>query len=161
LFSLNNDLQRTCIFIQKQLEMIDLFCRINIMKEKVMNNLATGRSTDRSRVLSQSVVEAAHRLKVGSTDLGEILGFSQSTSSRLLNHKYAIQESSKEWELSAHFLRLYRSLFTLVGGDDELAVDWMTSQNKAFNQQTPISYIKRIDGLIYACEYLDAHRATV
>ena len=115
----------------------------------------------RSRVLTQSVVEAASRLKISSTELGEILGFSQSISSRLLNHKHVIQEATKEWELSTYFLRLSRSLLTLVGGDNELAIDWMTSQNKAFNQQTPISYIRRIDGLIYACEYLESTNANV
>lgn len=126
-----------------------------------MNNTVMLRSSDRSRVLSQAVVEAAQRLKVNSTDLGAILGFSQPTSSRLLNQKYAIQEGGKEWELSAHFVRLYRSLFSLVGGDNELAEIWLSSPNKAFNQQAPITYIKRVDGLIYACEYLDTHRATV
>ena len=126
-----------------------------------MNTTSTARSTDRSRVLSQATIEAARRLKVNSTDLGAILGFSQSTSSRLMNAQYSIKEGGKEWELSAHFVRLYRSLSSLVGGDDNLAAEWMTSQNKAFNQQEPISYIKRVDGLVYACEYLDTHRATV
>ncbi|MEO8419332.1 MAG: antitoxin Xre/MbcA/ParS toxin-binding domain-containing protein [Methylophilaceae bacterium] len=126
-----------------------------------MSTIALERASDRSRVLSQAVAEASKRLKVNSTELGAILGFSQPTSSRLLNQKYAIPEDSKEWELSAHFVRLYRSLSSLVGGDDELAKDWLTSPNRAFNQQTPISYIKRVDGLIHACEYLDAHRAIV
>jgi len=126
-----------------------------------MSNVALERTSDRSRVLSQAVVEAAKRLKVSSTDLGAILGFSQPTSSRLLNQRYAIQEGSKEWELSAHFVRLYRSLSSLVGGDDELAKNWLTSPNNAFNQQTPINFIKRVDGLIHACEYLDAHRSIV
>ncbi len=126
-----------------------------------MSTIALERVSDRSRVLSQAVAEASKRLKVNSTELGAILGFSQPTSSRLLNQKYAIPEDSKEWELSAHFVRLYRSLSSLVGGDDELAKDWLTSPNRAFNQQTPISYIKRVDGLIHACEYLDAHRAIV
>ncbi len=126
-----------------------------------MGTIALERTSDRSRVLSQAVAEASKRLKVNSTELGAILGFSQPTSSRLLNQKYAIPEGSKEWELSAHFVRLYRSLSSLVGGDDELAKDWLTSPNRAFNQQIPLSYIKRVDGLIHACEYLDAHRAIV
>lgn len=126
-----------------------------------MSNAALERASNRSRVLSQAVAEASKRLKVSSTDLGAILGFSQPTSSRLLNQRYAIQEGSKEWELSAHFVRLYRSLSSLVGGDDELAKEWLTSPNNAFNKQTPISYIKRVDGLIYACEYVDAHRSIV
>lgn len=125
-----------------------------------MNKLSLMHSDERARVLTQAVAIAAQKLKVNSSELGEILGFSQPTSSRLLNQKYQLKEGSKEWEISAYFIRLYRSLFSIVG-DEETAIKWMTSRNKAFNQEAPINYIKRIDGLIYACEYLDAHRATV
>lgn len=126
-------------------------------KVPLKRDIVNTRAIDHSRVLSQAVVEAAGRLNISSTDLGEILGFSQSTSSRLLNQGYAIAEGSMTWELSAHFVRLYRSLSSLVGGDDELAKDWLTSPNKAFNQQAPIAYIKRVDGLINACEFLETH----
>lgn len=125
-----------------------------------MNNLSLMQSDDRARVLTQAVIITAQKLRVNSVELGEILGFSQPTSSRLLNQKYQLKEGSKEWEISAYFIRLYRSLFSIVG-DEETAIKWMTSRNEAFNQEAPINYIKRIDGLIYACEYLDAHRATV
>lgn len=126
-----------------------------------MNNVPTERTTDRSRILSQAVVEAALRLKISATELDEILRFNQTTSSRLLNQKYFIPENSKEWELSTHFVRLCHSLLLLVGDDDNLAEDWLTSPNKAFNQRTPISYIKQVDGLIHVCEYLDSHRVAV
>jgi uncharacterized protein (DUF2384 family) len=99
-------------------------------------------------------------MKVGPTDLGLIVGFSQPTSSRLLHEKFSIPEGSKEWELCAHFVRLYRSLSSIVG-DDALVESWIKSPNKAFSQQIPLDYIKRVDGLIHACSYLDAHRATV
>lgn len=122
---------------------------------------AAAQASDRSRVLSRAVIEAAKRMKIGPTDLGLILGFSQPTASRLLHEKFFIPESSKEWELSAHFVRLYRSLASMIGGDDTLAERWIKSPNKAFNQQIPLDYIKRVDGLIHACNYLDAHRATV
>jgi Protein of unknown function (DUF2384) len=127
-----------------------------------MNSPSTATQTsNRSRVLSQAVIEAAKRMKVGPTDLGLIVGFSQPTASRLLREKFSIPESSKEWELSAHFVRLYRSLSSMVGGDDNLIESWIKSPNKAFGQQIPLNYIKRVDGLIHACNYLDAHRATV
>ena len=126
-----------------------------------MADIALDQVSAPSRVLSQAVAEASKRLKISSSDLGAIIGFSQPTSSRLLNRKYAIPEGSKSWELSAHFVRLYRSLSSLVGGDDALAKKWLTSPNHAFDEQTPLQYIKRIHGLIHACEYLDAHRATV
>jgi transcriptional regulator with XRE-family HTH domain len=118
-------------------------------------------STDRSRVLTLALAEAARRLGVGSSDLKYIIGASQPTASRLLNGAYAIPEDGKLWELSAHFVRLYRSLYSLVGGDDELARSWLKSANRAFDGQRPLDMIKRVDGLLHACEYLDSHRARV
>ena len=112
---------------------------------------------DRSRALSQAVVEAALRLKIISTELDEILRFSQPTSSLLLNQKYFIPEDSTEWELATYFVRLYHSLLLLVGDDVKLAEDWLASPNKAFDQHAPITYIKQVDGLIHVCEYLDSH----
>ena len=96
--------------------------------------------TDRTRVLSQSVVDAATRLKISSTDLEKILGLSQSASSRLFNHEHFIQEATEEWKRSTYFLRLYCSFLTLVDEDNEFAIDWMTSKNKTFNHKMPIRY---------------------
>lgn len=115
----------------------------------------------RSRVLSAAVAEAARRLELGSTDLKHIIGTSQPSASRLLRGIYALRAGSKEWELAAHLVRLYRSLSSLVGGDDELARRWLKSANKAFGGDTPMQTIKRVDGLLHACEYLDVHRAQV
>uniref|UniRef100_Q47C97 Antitoxin Xre/MbcA/ParS-like toxin-binding domain-containing protein n=1 Tax=Dechloromonas aromatica (strain RCB) TaxID=159087 RepID=Q47C97_DECAR len=117
--------------------------------------------SDRSRVLSTAVVEAARRLGLGSTDLNAIIGTSQPSASRLLNGKYFIPEGSKTWELSAHFIRLYRSVSSLVGGNDELARSWLKSGNQAFDNRHPLEVVKRVDGLLHVCEYLDAHRARV
>lgn len=117
--------------------------------------------SDRSRVLSTAVIEAARRLDLGSSDLNAIIGTSQPSASRLLNGKYFIPEGSKTWELSAHFVRLYRSVSSLVGGDDDLARNWLKSANQAFDNRHPLDVVKRVDGLLHVCEYLDAHRARV
>ncbi len=118
-------------------------------------------AADRSAVLTQALTETANRLELGPTEIGKIVGVSQPTASRLLKGEYLLKESAKEWELSAHLVRLYRSLFSLVGSDDSLARGWLRSANKAFSDQEPIALIKRIDGLIHVCEYLDAYRARI
>lgn len=115
----------------------------------------------RSAVLTQALVETARRLGIGPTEIGRIVGVSQPTASRLLNGDYVLKESTKEWELSAHLVRLYRSLFSLVGSDDNMAKGWLRSANKAFADQEPIALIRRVDGLIRVCEYLDAYRARI
>lgn len=116
---------------------------------------------NRSRVLTNAVQEVAKRFDLGSTDLKDIIGVSQSTASRLLNGHYEIQDGSKSWELSAMLVRVYRSLSSMVGGDDELARVWMHSPNRAFGGRHPAEEIKRIEGLARACEYLDAYRARI
>lgn len=118
-------------------------------------------SNERSAVLSMAVSEVAVRLGIGPTDTGDIVGLSQPTASRMLKGNYLLKEHSKEWELSAHLVRLYRALFSMVGGSDELASGWLRSSNKAFDSQKPIDLIKRVDGLLNVCEYLDAHRARI
>jgi hypothetical protein len=116
---------------------------------------------DRGRVLSQAVAETARRLQLKSTELKTIIGTSQPTASRLLNGRYRLAPDSKSWELGAHLVRLYRSLSALVGGDDLLARDWLTSANDAFDGLAPLEVIQRVEGLVHACDYLDAHRARV
>ncbi len=117
--------------------------------------------SERSRVLSTAVVEAAQRLGLRSTELNTIIGTSQPSASRLLNGKFFITEGSKTWELAAHLVRLYRSLSSLVGGNDELARSWLKSANQAFDDRPPLEVVKRIDGLLHVCAYLDSHRALV
>lgn len=124
-----------------------------------MEKLNKAVAINRSTVLTNALAETAQRLSLGPTEIGRIVGVSQPTASRLLNGQYQLKESAKEWELSAHLVRLYRALFSLVGGDDQLAQGWLRSANKAFSGQEPIALIKRIEGLIHVCEYLDAHRA--
>ncbi|MBI5785543.1 MAG: DUF2384 domain-containing protein [Rhodocyclales bacterium] len=115
----------------------------------------------KQQVLTKAVIEASRRLELGSTDIGDVIGTSQPTASRLLNGKKCINERTKEWELAAHFVRLYRSLSSVVGGNDELARAWLKTPNRAFADQVPLDAIKRVEGLLHACEYLDAHRARV
>jgi uncharacterized protein (DUF2384 family) len=107
------------------------------------------------------VAETSRRLKLRSTELTAIIGISQPSASRLLNGKYQLQEGSKAWELGAHLVRLYRSLHSVVGGDDELARAWLRSANLAFDSRTPLDMIRTVEGLVHACDYVDAHRARI
>lgn len=118
-------------------------------------------AADRDRVLTTAVVDVARRLGLRATDLQHILGISQPTASRLLHGHHRLAEGGKPFELAAALVRLYRSLSSLVGGDDDLARAWLRSPNRAFDGRRPVDDVRRIDGLLHACEYLDAHRARV
>ncbi|MBK6629725.1 MAG: DUF2384 domain-containing protein [Betaproteobacteria bacterium] len=114
---------------------------------------------DRARILSSAVAEVARHLGISSVELGGILGISQSSASRLMNGIYSLHEHQKEWELAALFVRLYRGLYSIVGSNDQLAMDWLKSRNSAFGNQVPLAVIQQASGLVHACDYVDAHRA--
>ncbi len=118
-------------------------------------------ASERARVLTRAVAETVRRLQLRSTEVTSIIGVSQPTVSRLLNGKFQLAEGAKSWELAAHLVRLYRSLSSMVGGDDELARAWLKSANEAFGGRTPLEAIRSVEGLVHACDYVDAHRARV
>lgn len=114
---------------------------------------------DRARILSTAVAEVARHLEISSTDLGSIIGISQPSASRLMRGEFTVRERTKEWELAALLVRLYRGLYSIVGSNDQLAKDWLTSRNLAFGNEIPFAVIQKASGLVHACDYVDAHRA--
>lgn len=114
----------------------------------------------RAAVLSQAVANVAERLALKTVDLQRILGISQASASRLMGGAFLLRENSKEWEAAALLVRLYRGLHAIVGNNDEHARIWLRSPNQAFGQRTPHEEIQSLIGLVHACDYIDAHRAT-
>lgn len=110
-------------------------------------------------MLSLAVVDAARRLGIGPTEFGQIVGVSHLTATRLLQGILHLGEGEQQWERCTLLVRLYGSLISLVGGDENLARGWLRSGNRAFSGQQPIELITQIDGLGRVCEYLDSHCA--
>lgn len=113
----------------------------------------------RALVLTKALINVAARLELSTVELNRIVGISQSSASRLLSGSYVLKEKSKEWELAALLIRLYRGLHSIVGNDDGLARTWLKSPNRAFGDQLPGQVIAQASGLVFACDYVDAHRA--
>jgi len=125
-----------------------------------MSQAVVANAQDRARILSHAVVEVARHLEISSTELGAIIGISQSSASRLMRDEISIRERTKEWELGALLVRLYRGLYSIVGSNNQLAKDWLKSRNLAFGNEIPLVVIQKASGLVHACDYIDAHRAT-
>ena len=68
-----------------------------------------------------------------------------------------LDPARKEGELALLFLRLYRSLDALVGGDDTRARDWLHARNDHL-RGIPAERINSVEGLIDVVQYLDAMR---
>ena len=107
-------------------------------------------------VLAKAALSAATRLGIRSRHLGEIIGASEASISRLRSGR-GLDPATKEGELALLFLRLYRSLDALVGGDDTKARNWLHSANEHL-RGIPADRIRTVEGLVDVVQYLDAMR---
>ncbi len=110
-------------------------------------------------VLSKAVTRAAERLDVSKTMLAKILGVSAPTITRLYNGSYQLDPKRKEWDFALLFVRVFRSLDSIVG-DDDTARKWLLSENSGL-QAKPVELIRQTEGLVRVVQYLDASRAVV
>lgn len=65
----------------------------------------------------------------------------------------------KEWDFALLFVRVFRSLDSIVG-DDATARKWLLSDNLGL-QAKPVELIRNTEGLVRVVQYLDASRARV
>jgi len=111
-------------------------------------------------VLTSATVRAAERLQIKNAALARILGVSDSTVSRMRNKALFLERGDKPFELAILFVRLYRSLDSIMAGDDAVAADWLRNKNTALNG-VPLELIQSVSGLVDVIAYLDARRAVV
>jgi len=110
-------------------------------------------------VLTKALLRAADRLALRQRDLAAILGSSEASVSRL-NQERRLEPESKEGELALLFLRAYRSLDALVGGDTAAAREWLHADNTHVGG-IPAERIRTVEGLVDVVRYLDAMRGTL
>lgn len=113
---------------------------------------------DPAAVLTRAVSRAAELLGLAQKDLARVLGLSPATVSRLPHRP--LDPRSKEGELGILFVRLYRSLDALLGGDAEACRRWLHAEN-AHLGGVPAERIHTVTGLVHVLEYLDAMRGKV
>lgn len=107
-------------------------------------------------VLAKAAIAAASNLGLRNRQLGEIIGTSEASVSRFKTGR-PLDPGGKEGELALLFLRLYRSLDALVGGDDAKARQWLHSENQHVGG-IPADRIRTVEGLVDVIQYLDAMR---
>jgi len=123
-----------------------------------MPSLVKPKPVSDAGVVAKAAIRAADRLGVSSRHLARILGVSEATISRLKKGDYGLD--GKPLELAVAFVRLYRSLDAIVGGDDAVARAWLRNTNTALAGR-PIELIETVLGLSNVIQYLDARRALV
>jgi uncharacterized protein (DUF2384 family) len=111
-------------------------------------------------VLSKAVARAAELWKLTNETLGDIIGVSASTASRLRAGAWKLEPGTKQFELAQFFVRFFRSLDSLTGSDEEAATSWLDRKNSDLDGR-PIELIRTIKGLTEVANYVDDFRARV
>ena len=107
-------------------------------------------------VLARATLNAAERLGLRARGLAAVIGSSEASVSRLREAR-GLNPQTKEGELAALFLRVFRSLDALMGGDDAKARAWFHAQNDHL-AGVPAERIRTVEGLVDVVQYLDAMR---
>lgn len=117
-------------------------------------------ASEKEVVLTKAILNIANSYGLSGKQLSEILGLSESTTTRLQQGKKRISPYTKEGEMALLLVRVYRSLNALLGNNHDKARTWLISDNRHLNT-APIEKIKTIAGLVEVVNYLDAMRGKV
>jgi hypothetical protein len=121
-----------------------------------MSQAAPLPNADPAAVLTKAVLTGARLLGLRNRDLAMVIGASEASISRLAVGR-VIEPASKEGELALLFLRLFRSLDALVGGEEAKARGWLHAENTHLGG-IPAERIRRVEGLVDVVQYLDSMR---
>ncbi len=111
---------------------------------------------DPAAVVSKATLAAAEQLGLTHRHLAAVIGSSEASVSRMQRGR-GVDPASKEGELALLFVRLFRSLDALVGGDDGRARAWLHGMNDHLGG-IPADRIRTVEGLVDVIQYLDGMR---
>ncbi len=109
-------------------------------------------------IVAKALTRAAAALGLPQTEVAQILGTSAASISRSFAGERPIPLESAEGRVALLFLRLFRSLDTLVGGDSDKARLWLDARNLHLSGEVPRQLIATTQGLVRVADYLDAFR---
>ncbi len=118
---------------------------------------ASSTPADSAMVLTKALLRASRRLDLRQKQLAAVLGVSTASLSRLAQGR-VIRPETKEGELAILFVRLFRSLDALLGGNEEANRQWFHAPNEHLGG-VPAELIRTVQGLVRVVEYLDAMRS--
>jgi len=117
---------------------------------------AVAQQTD-AGLITHAFIEAGRELGMTLGQLAGVIGVSESAMKNYSRGSASIT-SPKNQELSLGFIRVYRALFAILGGDREQMQHWMRTPNRHLNGQTPRTLATTYQGLAELNVYLDAMR---
>ena len=106
-----------------------------------------------AQLVAEACGRAAQALGLTRDELSAVVGKHRTSIERT-----GLDPKTKEGELGLLFLRVYRSLHALMGGDQALMRHWMEHPNRQLGEQPPRQLLARVEGLTRVASYLDALR---
>ena len=138
-----------------------VYCVFFHVKDTTMpSRSALPRAASEAAVVTKAVLRAAERLELPNRVLAGVLGVSEATVSRMGSGTYQLTAGDKAFELAVLFLRLFRALDAIVGGDTAVARAWLRNDNTVLGVR-PLTVITSVSGLVNVVGYLDARRALI
>lgn len=119
----------------------------------VTQNSLKEKSAEPSVVLHKSFLRAGSALGLTREQLGRVVGKDRTSLSR--NER--LDPAKKDGELALMMVRVYRSLFALMGGDNRNMQHWMHHHNH-HTAGVPAEQVQHVQGLMAVLFYLDAMR---
>ena len=116
-----------------------------------------GKHDKEAKVVTKALRNAADYWKISNKHLGEIVGLSEATVSRLKHDKYQLEYDSKQWQLALMFLRVFRGLDAYMGGHAENERTWLGAGNSALGG-VPLEMMQSVEGLVNVVQYIDHMR---
>lgn len=116
---------------------------------------ATPTELNPDQVLAKALLNAGKALGFAQADIGRIVNRDRSTLQR-----HGVDPASVSGQLALLFVRCYRSLFALMGGDQQQMRHWMHTPNQHLDG-VPAERLYSVTGLVHVCDYLDAIRGKV
>jgi hypothetical protein len=107
---------------------------------------------DKADVLGRSALAAGECLGLSHREVGEVVGRNRSTIDR-----NGIGPDTKSGQLALLLIRIYRSLYALMGGEEANMRHFMQTANRGTGG-VPGEQVRDVQGLVRVCEYLDAIR---
>lgn len=122
-----------------------------------MTSTLEGKAANEAVVLSKALGRVSEYWGLSNRQLGEIVGLSEATISRLRNGAYVLDQTSKPWQLAVLLLRAYRGLDAYMGGHIENEKIWLVARNNVLGG-VPVELMRTVEGLVGVVQYLDAMR---
>ncbi|WP_417663052.1 antitoxin Xre/MbcA/ParS toxin-binding domain-containing protein [Pseudomonas sp.] len=114
--------------------------------------------SDVDSVLAKALLNTREQLGLTQQELADIVGVHRSAISRWVDA--GLNPHSKTGELALLFIRGYRALFALFGGDLADMRHFLRTENRHL-AGVPLHMMGQVQGLVRVVEYLDAIRGKV